>query len=176
MDHVGACVLSDYAKGVVSPRLAQKLIDRARQAGKPVIVDPKGTDHTVYRGATVLKPNLHEVERFLNSEILDEDRLLQAGRKLATSLEGTAIVITRGSQGMILFRGRTEPLHISAVARQVFDVTGAGDTVVAMLAAALAVGLSLEQGIRLGNVAAGIVVGKVGTASVAPDELIKALE
>jgi D-beta-D-heptose 7-phosphate kinase/D-beta-D-heptose 1-phosphate adenosyltransferase len=165
-------VLSDYAKGVVTPGLAQRFIALARQAGKPVLVDPKGTDFLKYRGATLVKPNLNEVERFLNRELHGEADVLEAGRRLVECLHGTAILVTQGAQGMTLFREGRTPVHIASAARSVFDVTGAGDTVASTLALALAVGASLEQAAALATRAAGIVVGKVGTAQVTPAELL----
>ncbi len=168
-----ACVLSDYAKGVISSRLAERFIQLAKDAGKPMIVDPKGTDYAKYRGATVVTPNVHEAEQALNREIHSEADLLEVGRRLCVILEGSALLITRGAQGMSLFLdgGRTT-IDIPAVARNVFDVTGAGDTVVSTLAMALASGATLEQAARLANQAAGIVVGKVGTATVTGEELM----
>jgi D-beta-D-heptose 7-phosphate kinase/D-beta-D-heptose 1-phosphate adenosyltransferase len=168
---VGACVLSDYAKGVVSPRVAEHLIQMARQAGKPVVVDPKGTGYAKYRGATVVKPNVHEAERFAKQEITDESSLLEVGRQLAEVLDGSAVLITRGAQGMSLFRSGFSPAHIPAVAHNVFDVTGAGDTVISTLAMALAAGSTPEQATHLANRAASIVVGKVGTATVTLEEI-----
>jgi D-beta-D-heptose 7-phosphate kinase/D-beta-D-heptose 1-phosphate adenosyltransferase len=168
---VQGCVLSDYGKGVVSGRLAQKFIGLARRAGKPVIVDPKGSDCARYSGATVIKPNLAEVQRLLNREVAGDGQLQAAGSELAALWTGTAVVITRGSQGMSLFRDREEPFHVASAARHVYDVTGAGDTVVSMLALALAAGATCEEAIQLANVAAGIVVGKLGTAIVTREEL-----
>lgn len=167
-----ACVLSDYAKGVVSARLAERFIHMTRQAAKPVIVDPKGTNYTKYRGATVIAPNIHEAGQAVNREINSDADLLEAGRQLSDPLEGTALLITRGSQGMSLFLNGAQMAHIPATARHVFDVTGAGDTVVSTLALALAAGAGLEQAARLANRAAGVVVGKVGTATVTLDELL----
>src|SRR5262249_42774843 len=138
-----ACILSDYAKGVVSARLGERFICAARQAGKPVVVDPKGTDFAKYRGATVVKPNVHEAERCAKQEIHNEAGLLQVGHHLVEVFGGTAVLITRGAEGMSLFRNGHPPLHIAAVSRNVFDVTGAGDTVVSALAMALAAGLTL---------------------------------
>jgi D-beta-D-heptose 7-phosphate kinase/D-beta-D-heptose 1-phosphate adenosyltransferase len=169
--NVDACILSDYAKGVVSTRLAQEFIRRARQAGKPIVVDPKGTDYARYRGATVIKPNIHEVERVLKQEIHDDADLQEAGSRLTALLEGTAVLVTRGARGMSLFRPGVAPVHIATVAQNVFDVTGAGDTVVATLAIALGAGAPFEQAVLLANRAAGIVVGKIGTATVTLDEL-----
>lgn len=167
-----ACILSDYDKGVVSPRLAERFIRLAREAGKPIVVDPKGTNYAKYRGATVVTPNVHEAERALNREINGDADLLEVGRQLLELLEGSALLITRGPQGMSLFVNRARPVHIPAVARNVFDVTGAGDTVVSTLAMALASGATLEQAARLANQAAGIVVGKFGTATVTIEELM----
>jgi D-beta-D-heptose 7-phosphate kinase/D-beta-D-heptose 1-phosphate adenosyltransferase len=169
---VDACVLSDYAKGVVSQRLAQRFIHLARQSGKPVLVDPKGTNFAKYRGATLVKPNLHEVERFLNHEVKEEGAFTDAGHRLIDVLEGSAVLITRGPEGMSLFRSDGPEVHIPSTAQAVYDVTGAGDTVAGTLALALAAGATLEQAARLANRAAGIVVGKVGTAQVTPEELL----
>jgi D-beta-D-heptose 7-phosphate kinase/D-beta-D-heptose 1-phosphate adenosyltransferase len=165
------CVLSDYAKGVVSTRFAQEFIRLARQKDKPVIVDPKGPDYGKYRGATVIKPNMHEAERVLKLEIQGNSAWLAAGQQLMALLPESAFLITRGGEGMSLFRAGAPPLHIPSVARDVFDVTGAGDTVVATLALALACGASLQDCAFLANRAAGIVVGKVGTAAVTLAEL-----
>jgi D-glycero-beta-D-manno-heptose-7-phosphate kinase len=171
IDGVDACILSDYSKGVVSIRLATDLIHLARQAGKPVVVDPKGTNYTKYRGATVVTPNVYEAERALDHEIDGEGDFLGVGRRLLDILDGAALLITRGAQGMSLFTKGASTLHIPANARNVYDVTGAGDTVVSVLALALAVGATLEQAVGLANRAAGIVVGKFGTATLSLAEL-----
>jgi D-beta-D-heptose 7-phosphate kinase/D-beta-D-heptose 1-phosphate adenosyltransferase len=166
-----ACVLSDYGKGLVSSRLARSYIRLAGQAGKPILVDPKNSDFARYRGATLVKPNLQEAERFLKEEIHDEAAFVRAGHQLADLLPGTAVLITRGPRGMSLFRTGEEPLHVAADARHVFDVTGAGDTVIGTLAVTLAAGAPLETAVRLANCAAGIVVAKVGTATVTWEEV-----
>jgi rfaE bifunctional protein kinase chain/domain len=171
---VAACVLSDYGKGVISNRVAEHVIRSARQVDKPVIVDPKGTNYAKYRGATVVKPNIHEVQLALKEDIEDDNALLEASRRLVGFLEGAALLITRGEHGMSLFRETSQPVHIATVARRVFDVTGAGDTVVSTLAMALAAGSTLEQAVHLANLTAGIVVGKRGTATVTLDELREA--
>ena len=170
------CVLSDYGKGVVSPRLAEHFIRLAREAGRPVIVDPKGTHYARYRGATVVTPNVQEAKRALNHEINGDANLLEVGQQLLGLLEGSAVLITRGAQGMSLFLNGGQTVHVPAMARNVFDVTGAGDTVCSTLAVALAAGATLEQAVFLANQAAGIVVGKVGTAMVTIEELVTALE
>jgi D-beta-D-heptose 7-phosphate kinase/D-beta-D-heptose 1-phosphate adenosyltransferase len=143
----------------------------ARQAGRPVIVDPKGADYRKYRGATLIKPNALEAEACAKQEISSEASLLEVSRCLLNLLEGSALLITRGPHGMSLFREGLPPVHIPALCRNVFDVTGAGDTVAGTLAMGLAVGGTLEQATHLANQAAGIVVGKVGTATVSLDEL-----
>lgn len=167
----GACVISDYWKGVVSAALSQHLICLARVSAKPVVVDPKNRDFSIYRGATVVTPNLSEAERALDNNHNGEFELERAVRALLDLLDGAALLITRGPEGMSLFRGDAAPLHIPAEGRNVFDVTGAGDTVVSALSLSLATGCSLEESARLANRAAGIVVGKAGTATVTPQEL-----
>ena len=168
---IDGCVLSDYAKGVVSARVARELIRMARRAGKPLVVDPKGTDYTKYCGATVVKPNLHEAGQALHCDLSDPDAIRQGGGRLVELLDGSAVLITRGPHGMSLFVGGREPLHIPAEAREVFDVTGAGDTVAGTLAMALAASAPLDLAARLAGWAAGVVVGKVGTAAIHLTEL-----
>jgi rfaE bifunctional protein kinase chain/domain len=163
-------VLSDYAKGVLTPSVTRGLVDAAGARSLPVVVDPKGVDYAKYRGATVLTPNVHDAERAAAYHVESYDDLLEVARRLGETLPGTALLITRGAEGMTLVSdGR--PVDIAAEARDVYDVTGAGDTVVATLAVALARGMALEDAVRLANAAAGIVVGKVGTATVTLDEL-----
>lgn len=169
------CIVSDYGKGVVSARLTQVLIQTARQANKPVVVDPKGTDYSKYRGATLVTPNVFEAERAANLEISQDGNLTQIVGRLRSTLDDSALLITRGAEGMSLFMSGGAPIHVPAIARQVFDVTGAGDTVIGTLALALAAGAPMETAVRLANIAAGIVVGKVGTAAVTPEELVCAV-
>ena len=169
---VDACVLSDYSKGVVSSRFAERFLEMARQAAKPAIVDPKGADFCKFRGATLVKPNLAEARRSCRLDSDSTVPLLEIGRILVERLEGSAVLITCGREGMSLFRGGQSPITIPSVARTVFDVTGAGDTVTGTLALALAAGATAEQAAYLANRAAGIVVGKVGTAAVTQEELL----
>ncbi len=124
MTHADACILSDYAKGVVSQRVAAQFLALAQRAGLAVVVDPKGTDYAKYRGATVVKPNLHEAERMVKFEIATEADLDSAGQTLLGGLGGAALLITRGPHGMSLFEPGAEPVHISSAAREIFDVTG----------------------------------------------------
>ena len=164
------CVLCDYAKGVVTPRLARTVIEMARQDSKPVVVDPKGVDFAKYAGATLVTPNSDETARAAGVEIEVEDDLWRAAARLMETLGESRLLVTRGPRGMSLFQdGRVT--HLPTEARTVFDITGAGDTVVAMLALALAAGAPLAAAARLANRAAGIVVGKVGTATVSLAEL-----
>ena len=176
MPTVGACILSDYSKGVLSPTLIRRLIDLARAFHKPVIVDPKGSDYSRYLGATVITPNVHEAERATNIDIHSEDDARRVGRALLELLPGSALLLTRGAAGMSVFQNGHPPAHIPTVGQSVYDVTGAGDTVISALALAIAAGAQLEQAARLANLAASIVVGKLGTAPVTREELRHALD
>jgi rfaE bifunctional protein kinase chain/domain len=176
MPRVDACTLSDYAKGVISHGVAQRFIELARQQGKPIIVDPKGADYAKYRGATLVKPNVHEAERASNHEIHSEPDLIEAGRLLRDILQGSSLLITRGAQGMTLFENGDVPVHVAARASNVFDVTGAGDTVTSALSLALASGVALRQAAAIANCAAALAVAKVGTATVTLEELSAACE
>jgi D-beta-D-heptose 7-phosphate kinase/D-beta-D-heptose 1-phosphate adenosyltransferase len=172
LERAQAAVLSDYAKGVVTPRLARQMISLARAASVPVIVDAKGRDYGLYRGAIVVTPNLAEAERASGVHIRDEADVVRAGHHLAATVGG-AVLITRGARGMQLFdpTRRAQPVEIPAMARDVFDVTGAGDTVAATVAMAVGGGLGLEDAARLATLAAGVVIGKVGTSVVTAAEL-----
>ena len=169
---VNALILSDYAKGALSQ--AQALIRMAREAKVPVLVDPKGSDFEPYRGATLLTPNLSEFEAVVG-QCQDEQQLVAKGIALIQRLELDALLITRGEQGMTLLREGETELHLPARAREVYDVTGAGDTVISVLAAAIAAGEALPQAVALANIAAGIVVGKLGTAAISAPELRRAV-
>lgn len=173
LPHCGALVLSDYAKGALQdPR---PLIAAAREAGVPVLVDPKGTDFERYRGATLLTPNLHEFEAVVG-HCPSESELVARGEKLMAEMQLQALLVTRGEHGMTLLRPGEEELHLPARAREVFDVTGAGDTVIAVLASAVAAGAELPQAVALANIAASIVVGKLGTATVSGPELRRSVQ
>ncbi len=161
-------VFSDYGKGTLAAMPG--LLREAKEAGKPVLVDPKGAAFERYRGATIISPNLSEFEA-VAGECRDLDSLVSRGRALCRDLMLDALLITRGEMGMTLVEKDGMPLHLSACAREVYDVTGAGDTVVAVLAAALAVGRPLREGAMLANEAGGLVVGKMGTAAVSAEEL-----
>jgi D-beta-D-heptose 7-phosphate kinase/D-beta-D-heptose 1-phosphate adenosyltransferase len=140
-----------------------------------VVVDPKGTDYRKYRGATILTPNRKEAQAATGISIVDEASLQQAGRKLCDELDIEALVMTRSEEGMSLFFRDGREMHLPTEAREVFDVSGAGDTVLAVIGAGLAAGLTLENAARLSNLAAGIVVGKVGTSTVDRHEILDAV-
>ncbi len=165
-------VLSDYAKGTLAA--AGRFIELARAAGRPVLVDPKGSDFSRYRGATLVTPNLAELEAVVG-RCADEPMLVERGRRLMDDCRLQALLVTRGEHGMTLLQRGHPPRHLPAQAREVYDITGAGDTVIAVLAAGIAAGLPLEAATALSNTAAGIVVGKLGTASVSVEELSAAL-
>jgi len=165
-------VLSDYAKGAIAD--PQPLIALARERGIPVLVDPKGSDFSRYRGARLLTPNLQELEAVVGP-CPSEAELVARGQRLMRELDFEALLVTRGEHGMTLLRPGCEELHLPARAREVFDVTGAGDTVMAVLAAALAAGSDLPQAAALANMAAGMVVAKLGTAAVSAPELRRAV-
>lgn len=169
---VDACLLSDYAKGLLSPSLCTYVISRARQLRKPVIVDPKGASFIKYSGCSVITPNLRETEVASGIVVQSEADLYRAVAQIRSTLQDAAVLVTRGPDGMTLFRNNAEVLHAPALAREVFDVTGAGDTVVGVLTLALASGGTLDQAVLLANVAASIVVQKTGTATVSADELL----
>ncbi|MCL6404509.1 bifunctional D-glycero-beta-D-manno-heptose-7-phosphate kinase/D-glycero-beta-D-manno-heptose 1-phosphate adenylyltransferase HldE [Dickeya dadantii] len=169
---IGALVLSDYAKGALVH--VQSMIQTARAAGVPVLIDPKGTDFNRYRGATLLTPNLSEFEA-VAGRCKDENDLVERGAKLLADLDLSALLVTRSEQGMTLLQPGKAPLHLPTQAQEVYDVTGAGDTVIGVLAAALAAGKPLEEACFLANAAAGVVVGKLGTSTVTPIELENAI-
>jgi rfaE bifunctional protein kinase chain/domain len=167
VDAADAVVLSDYGKGGLA--LVQEMIGAARAHGKPVLVDPKGDDYERYRGATVLTPNRSEF-REVAGRWSDEADLARRAQKLRSSLDLDALIVTRSEEGMSLFTA-SESHHEPTVAREVYDVSGAGDTVIGVLALMVASGADLHAAMRVANHAAGIVVGKLGTAVVHRDEL-----
>lgn len=170
LSNAGAVVLSDYGKGTL--RQVQEFIQLARKEGKVVLVDPKGSDFKKYRGATLITPNMHEFEGVVGHCEDDED-IVTKGQDLMLSLNLQALLITRSERGMTLLQKDLPAIHLPTRAKEVFDVTGAGDTVISVLAAALAAGESFADATALSNLAAGIVVSKVGTATVSMDELRK---
>ena len=172
LPHTGALVLSDYAKGALAS--VQQMIQLARAANVPVLVDPKGTDFERYRGATLLTPNLSEFEAVVG-KCKDEAQIVERGMQLVAHYELSALLVTRSENGMTLLQPGKAPLHLPTQAQEVYDVTGAGDTVIGVLAASLAAGDDLEAACFLANAAAGVVVGKLGTSTVSPVELENAI-
>jgi len=173
---VDAIVLSNYAKGVVSRSLIRKLIPLARRRGIPITVDPKMENFSHYQQVTCVTPNLQEAMQGAGMHsVRNVEDIERLGQKILKKLKADSLLITRGEAGMSLFEKNRAPVHIPTKAREVFDVTGAGDTVISTLTLALAAGSNLRHAAELANEAAGIVVGKLGTASVSGTELLKAV-
>lgn len=172
IQNVGALILSDYGKGTLND--VQQMIQIARQANVPVLIDPKGTDFERYRGATLLTPNMSEFEAVAGACQSDED-IVEKGLKMIADYDLTALLVTRSEKGMTLLRPNQPAFHLPTEAKEVYDVTGAGDTVISVLATALADGRAFEEACYLANVAAGIVVGKLGTSTVSAVELENAI-
>lgn len=172
MEQAQAVVLSDYGKGTLNAVSA--FIDLAKRMRKPVLVDPKGADFTIYKHATIITPNLTEFEAVVG-KCADQQQLVERGMNLLSELQLSALLVTRGEHGMSLLQKDLPALHLPTHAREVFDVTGAGDTVISVLAAGMAAKKSIADATALANVAAGIVVGKLGTATVTPEEFAAAL-
>ena len=170
----GAVVLSDYGKGLLTEPLTARIVEAARAAGKPVVVDPKGPDYARYRGAALITPNRRELAEAGRAHGFAGDNPVGAARRIIETCGIEAVLVTRGPDGMILVDAGRE-IHLPVEAREVFDVSGAGDTVAAALAAACAAGVDPVAGARIANVAAGLVVGKVGTAVASADEVVDAL-
>jgi D-beta-D-heptose 7-phosphate kinase/D-beta-D-heptose 1-phosphate adenosyltransferase len=171
LPRVGAVVLSDYAKGVLTPRVIRAVIDAAKRARIPVIVDPKAADYSVYRGATVITPNRRELSAATRREAVGDAAIHTAAEELAGIVACEAVVVTRSEEGMSLYARGEAPLHVPAYAVKVRDVSGPGDTVVAILAVMLAIGADYETAMRAANAGAAVVVGKPGTATVSVNEL-----
>ncbi|MDP2204806.1 MAG: D-glycero-beta-D-manno-heptose-7-phosphate kinase [Alphaproteobacteria bacterium] len=168
----GVVILSDYNKGVLTNSLIAGIIAIAHKYGKPVVVDPKGSDFSRYRGAAVITPNRKELETATGMKTATDDEVRAAAMKIIIECDIAAVLATRSKDGMSLIAADTPPVHIAANVREVFDVSGAGDTVIAAFATAIAAGLPLLTAAELANIAAGIVVGKIGTATVQPEEII----
>ncbi len=176
LPQVGALIISDYGKGMLGPAVLQHLIAAARDARTPVIVDPKGQDYGIYRGADLITPNRAELEAAASQPVGSDEEVVAAARYVVDACGINNVLVTRGPDGMSFVTRDGDVAHLPTVAQEVFDVSGAGDTVVAIVGAALAAGLPFPVAMRLANAAAGRVVGKVGTAAVLPDELDEALQ
>ncbi len=166
-----AFVVSDYDKGVVTARILEEILNIAYQR-VPVLIDPKIRNFAHYRPATLITPNHHEALRMTNMEEDSDDGLHKSAQAIRETLGCDAVLITRGDRGIMLLQGDSEPVFVETAAREVFDVTGAGDTVIAALATSLAAGATMYEAANLANHAAGIVVGKVGTATASATELL----
>jgi rfaE bifunctional protein kinase chain/domain len=173
LEGADAFVVSDYDKGAVTPRVLAEVLPRAVGRGVPVLVDPKIRNFDSYRPATLVTPNHHEALRLTGSEDDSDEGVARAARRLRERLGCDSVLITRGERGMMLLEGDAAPLYVGTRAREVYDVTGAGDTVIATLAVALSAGASLAEAADLANHAAGLVVGKLGTATASAAELIE---
>ena len=167
----GCIVVSDYAKGVITPTLMHRLTEMAKKYSVPIAVDPKISQFSIYKGVTVLTPNLFEAAAGAGLVIDSMEALVEAGHRIVEKLGCEHLIITRGDQGMTLFSGKKKFSHIEAHSRRVYDVTGAGDTVISTLSLALASGLSMEESAYLANVAAGVVVGEVGTVPISSEQM-----
>jgi rfaE bifunctional protein kinase chain/domain len=170
-----ALVISDYDKGVVTAGMLSEILPLAHRR-IPVLVDPKMRNFDAYRPATLVTPNHYEALRLTNSEEDSDEGLQAAAQKIRARLACDAVLVTRGDRGMMLVEGERDPVFVKTAAREVFDVTGAGDTVIATLAAALAAGASMTEAAVLANHAAGIVVGKLGTATATAEEVLGSFE
>ena len=169
LHEAGVVLVSDYGKG--GTRNISTMISLAREQGVPVYIDPKGSDYSAYRGASLITPNLSEFQQ-VAGEVYELDAIDAAAQALMRELELDACLVTLSERGMLLCRQGREPVHQTARAREVYDVTGAGDTVIAMMALARASGMSDAQAMQLANHAAGVVVSKLGTATASLDEIV----
>lgn len=169
--HSKALILSDYLKGTLTPSLTQKLIKLALEAKIPTVVDPKGTDYKKYTGATVLTPNFGEFQAIIKKAVHTEEEILKEGLLLIKKLKLQALLLTRSEKGMSLITQDGQKTDIPTKAQEVYDITGAGDTVIATVAIALSAGIDIITAAHLANLAAGIVVGKLGTATTTLSEL-----
>ncbi len=171
-----AFVVSDYDKGAVTSRILADVLPFARELGIPTLIDPKLRNFDSYRPATLITPNHHEALRFTNGEDDTDEGMARAARAIRQQLACDSVLITRGERGMMLLEADGEPVYVGTAAREVYDVTGAGDTVIATLAASLASGATLVEAAMLANHAAGIVVGKLGTATASAAELVRSFD
>ena len=170
-----AIIVTDYGKGVISAELMEGLRKLLSDSKTLIAVDPKTGNFEFYQGVDLITPNHHEAAAFCRMEIVDEESLVQAGRHMLNELNCRSVLITQGKDGMTLFERNGEISHIPTVARKVFDVTGAGDTVISALCLGLASGMDLKSAAIIANFAAGIVVGEVGTSTVGAEDLKRAI-
>jgi len=176
VEEANAFVVSDYDKGAVTQRILSEILPVAYKRGIPVLIDPKIRNFDAYRPATLVTPNHLEALRLANMEDHSDEALKRAAHLIRERVDCESVLITRGERGMMLLESYHEPVYVETVAREVYDVTGAGDTVIATLAVALAAGASMLEAAILANHAAGIVVGKIGTATASAEELINSIQ
>ncbi|MCU0349985.1 MAG: D-glycero-beta-D-manno-heptose-7-phosphate kinase [Flavobacterium sp.] len=176
IDKIDVIVISDYAKGLLTDNLLRYIIKIANEKNKLILVDPKGKDYQKYKNATILTPNKKEAIEASNISENEDDSINKIGQWILNEYNLNSLLITLGEDGMMLFQRNKIATKFEALARKIYDVTGAGDTVIATLAVALSVGFSLEQSCQIANVAAGLVVEKLGTTSINLDELVEHLQ
>lgn len=176
LEEIDIIIVSDYAKGILTDNLLSRLITTAKRQNIKILVDPKGKNYLKYKGATLLTPNKKEAAEACKLEENGKDLVKTAGEMLISELETESILITQGEEGMTLFEKGKEPLHLKALARDVYDVTGAGDTVIATLAVALGAGATSAKAAELANISAGLVVEQIGTTAIHFTELKNAVE
>ncbi len=176
IDDCDAIIIEDYSKGVIQEDVLDEIQTLTSDKKKLVLVDPKVFYPKQFRGMNILTPNHHEAGAFAGIPVTNEESLMKVGRQLLDVLTGSSLLITRGEEGMSLFEANGDITHIPTQAREVFDVSGAGDTVIATMACVMAAGGSMKEASILANYAAGIVVGKVGVATCSPQEIIRILE
>jgi len=175
IDEVDIVIISDYAKGLISEELAKRLITKTVSQKKKILVDPKGKNYSKYKGATLITPNQKEAVQATNIDEYEEDSIEKSGNMLLDNLSVEALLITRGEKGMTLFQKNKEIANLKALARKVYDVTGAGDTVIASLAVMLASGADFLEAANIANISAGLVVEQIGTTAISVETLRKVL-
>ncbi len=173
--NVDGIIIEDYGKGLISPSLIKEAVSSAKKYNKTVSVDPKEEHFSYYKGVSAITPNHNEAEKGAGFKIKDDEDLLKAGNKMLAKLKAEVVLITLGERGMMVFEEKKKPCHIPTVAQEVFDVSGAGDTVIAVYTLAVVSGASATRAAYIANCAAGIVVGKIGTASADRKEILDGL-
>jgi len=176
IDKVDSLLIEDYGKGVITPRLLSEIISMAKKKKKTITIDPKEEHFSLYKGVTAITPNQQETSYAVGFPIKDEEALRKAGSKLLKKLDCRFVLVTRGEHGMSLFEKKEKPIHIPTLAQDVFDVSGAGDTVISAFTLALSCNAKPIEAAHIANCAAGIVVGTLGTAVVTRDELVKRIK
>ena len=168
---VNAVLLSDYLKGTLTPSLTKKIIQLSNKHKIPTLIDPKGLNYTKYKGSFLIKPNFKEFKEITKSECKTESQIKRAANKLIKQLNIKNLIVTRSEKGMSIFQDNGKQIDLPIISKEVYDITGAGDTVLSTLSIALASGWDLEEAAYIANCAAGIVIGKIGTATTTLDEI-----